>query len=646
MRLTWIVVGVALVCAGQTAPSRADALTAAKLGQKISEVGFVDAAGKKLTLNDLKGAKATVVVFLSFDCPVSTSYSPVLMEMKKHFADRGVNFVGVCAAESETPASIAKRATDFALGFPVFSDNQAAAVTAFKAEKTPEAFLLDHNLVLRYRGRIDDAFAARLKRNQQIKSHDLEKALDEVVAGKAVSHPVTEPIGCLVGAERETKKDGSVTYYRDVLPLLQANCQECHRPGEIGPFALMNYKQAVNWAEDIKTYTETRQMPPWKISGGVAFHNERRLSDKDIALLARWVDEGTPEGKPSDAPPPRQFTTGWQLGEPDLVLTPSDEFVLGPGGPDLFRVMVLPTNLTEDKFVIGYEVKPANPRVVHHTLNFIDTTKAGRGLEKSAQAREAKHPSKDGYDRGPGYSSDMGVGFFPQGGLGGWAPGQLARQMPDGYGFLLPKKSDVVVQVHYHRNGRVEHDKLQIGLYFAKKSEGMKAFKGGVIAGRFIAIPAGDSNYKVVGSTSVSEECILHNITPHMHLIGKKIKVMIKKPNQPKETLLEIGAWDYNWQETYFLKDPMKLPVGTVLDIEAVYDNSLKNSNNPSNPPKLVTFGEQTTNEMCFVFLGATSEGKERSPFANPFGGGGRRRDRREKAKEAAKKDAGKQASR
>jgi hypothetical protein len=131
-----------------------------------------------------------------------------------------------------------------------------------------------------------------------------------------------------------------------------------------------------------------------------------------------------------------------------------------------------------------------------------------------------------------------------------------------------------------------------------------------------------------------------------MHLIGKRIKVTIKKPKQPKETLLEIGAWDYNWQETYFLKEPMKLPVGTVLDIEAVYDNSLKNTNNPSNPPKLVTFGEQTTNEMCFVFLGATSEGKERSPFANPFGGGGRRRDRLEKAKEAAKKAANKQASR
>jgi hypothetical protein len=421
----------------------------------------------------------------------------------------------------------------------------------------------------------------------------------------------------LIGAEKETKKDGSVTYYRDVLPLLQANCQQCHRPGEIGPFALMNYKQAVNWAEDIKTYTETRLMPPWKITAGVAFHNERRMSEKDIVTLAKWVEEGTPEGNPADAPPPRQFTTGWQLGEPDLVLTPSSEFTLGPGGPDLWRVFVMPTNLTADKFVVAYQVKPANPRVVHHTLNFINMTKAGRLLEKSAQKREAQHPSKDGYDRGPGYSPDAGVDFPPEGGLGGWVPGQLARQMPEGYGVILPKNSDVVIQVHYHRDGRVEHDKPQIGLYFSRKSEGMKAFKGGVIQPRLSGIPANDDNYKVYGSTIVYEECVLHNLTPHMHLIGKKIKVTIKMPNKPKETLLEISAWDYNWQETYFLKDPLKLPVDTELNVEAVYDNSAKNPNNPNNPPRLVTYGEQTTDEMCVVFLGATSDGKDRSPFSN-----------------------------
>jgi hypothetical protein len=399
----------------------------------------------------------------------------------------------------------------------------------------------------------------------------------------------------------------------------------------------MTYKQAVNWAGDIKEYTQSRKMPPWKLTEGIPFHNDRRLSEKEIATLAAWVDGGTPEGDPKDAPPPRQFTDGWQLGKPDLVLTPREDFILGPSGRDLFRVLVLPTNLPEDRYVVAVEVRPGNPRIVHHTLNFIDTTGQGRKLEEAAQARE-KDKKETAYDRGPGYSVSMGVGFLPQGGLSGWAPGQMARQLPEGYGFYLPKNSDVIVQVHYHRNGRVEKDRIAIGLYFARKTEGMKRFKGGVIAGRFIAIPAGSERFKVTGDVKVVEDCLLHSVMPHMHLIGREIKVTLKEPEGDARTLLNITDWDYNWQETYFLKQPMKLKAGSVLTVDAVYDNSARNPNNPNNPPRLVTFGEQTTNEMCFVFLGATSEGPSRSPFSRPMGLGLRPADRSEEPKPPEKK--------
>src|SRR5207249_12295369 len=144
--------------------------------------------------------------------------------------------------------------------------------------------------------------------------------------------------------------------------ILQKRCQTCHRPGEVGPFALMTYRQAVNWAGDIKDFTQTRRMPPWKPADGAAFHNERRLTDQEIATLAAWVDGGTPAGDPKDAPKPREFVDGWQLGKPDLVLTVPEDMVVGPSGRDMFRVYVLPTNLTEDKYVIGYEVRPGNKR--------------------------------------------------------------------------------------------------------------------------------------------------------------------------------------------------------------------------------------------------------------------------------------------
>ena len=616
MRRNLIVTAFVMALAMLSRPMFAEDLAAAKLGQKIADIHFSDAAGKKIALYDNSGKTAVVVVFLSFECPVSNSYSPVLAEMAKQYADQKVAFLGVCCTESETAESVAKQAEEFNLGFPVYRDADKTAVAALKATATPEAFVLDHNFVLRYRGRIDDGYAARLKKNQQIKNHDLKSALDEVVAGKPVSQPVTEPIGCPVRVDKKIKQDGAVTYYRDIAPILQTHCQQCHRPDQVGPFSLMTFAQAVNWAPDIKEYTTSRQMPPWKIAEGAEFRNDRRMSEKEIATIAAWVDDGTPEGNPSDAPSPRQFTDGWQLGQPDLVLATREEFVLGPGGGDLFRVYVLPTELPEDKFVVAFEVKPGNPRIVHHMLILIDTTGQGRQLEQKGQKKEKKKSESD-YDRGPGYSvATMGVGFFPQGELGdGWAPGQLPRQLPAGYGFKLPKGSDVVVQCHYNRNGRVEHDRLQIGLYFAKNSDAMKAYKGGVIPGRLMAIPAGNASFKVVGSTSASQDCVLHSIMPHMHLIGRQIKVTMTPPEGEKQTLLNIEDWDFNWQETYFLKDPIAVKAGTVLDLEAVYDNSDANPNNPNNPPRVVIFGEQTTDEMCFVYLGATSDGPGRSPF-------------------------------
>jgi hypothetical protein len=610
-----------LVCAAVLMPAgarAADDPSGAKLGAKIGDVVFKDAAGKTASLHGLAGKKATVVVFLNFDCPNSTGYSPILADLASRYRDRGVAFVGVCPCGDETAASIAAKAAECRLAFSVYKDDNSAAVEALKAECTPEAFLLDHNLVLRYRGRIDDAYSARLKKNLTVTHHDLRNALDELLAGKAVSTPLTKAVGCPVFMEGETRADGKVTYYRDVLPILQNNCQSCHRPGQVGPFALMTYRQAVNWASDIKEYTRTRQMPPWKITEGIAFHNERKLTGKEIETLAAWVDSGKPEGNPKDAPPAKKFTDGWMLGTPDLVLQPKEDFVLGPGGPDLFRCYVLPTGLTEDHYVVAIEVKPSNPRVVHHTLNFSDASGQGHKLEEEAQAKE-KGKKESEYDRGPGYSVAMGIGFLPSGGLGGWAPGQLGHKLPDGYGWPLPKGADVVLQVHYHRDGRLEKDRTKIGLYLAKKGAGTKPYKGGVIPGRFFAIPAGDSHYKVTGTLTVAQECELRTIMPHMHLIGRQIKVTLEPASGgTKQTLLAIEDWDYNWQETYFLEKPLKLKPGDVLHVEAIYDNTSKNANNPNNPPRAVFFGEQTTNEMCFVFLGATSDGPGRTPFVRP----------------------------
>lgn len=606
---------LAPIQAAETGPSLA------KLNKTIDAVTVTDLAGKPTPLFDAADVKARVIVFLSLDCPVSNSYSTTLTELHKAYGEKSVAFVGVLPSDDPI-ASLAKRAAEFKLPFPVVVDAKLAAVNALKATTTPEAFVLDGKNVLRYRGRIDNAYMARLRKNANVTEHDLKDALDAVLAGKPIVNPATRAIGCPVSIrDTTTAATGTVTFHRDVLPVLQAHCQTCHRAGGAGPFSLSSYKQAVTWASDIKEYTQDHRMPPWKPTDGGPFRDSRQMPDKDIALLAKWVDGGCPEGNAEEAPQPVKFPEGWQLGEPDLVLTPDEDMHIGASGRDHFRCFVLKTNLTEDKYIVAYEMKPGNQQVVHHSLNFFDTT--GRAAKMAADEK-ARPKDADERDSGPGYPVGMGIGFFPKateikpglppiGAFGGWAPGQLPTRFPEGAGCWLPKEADVVLQIHYHRTGKPETDRPKLGIYFAKKPVA-KQWQTITVPGLtpLSFIPSGSNNWTTKGSMWISTDADIHSVMPHMHLIGKSVRVTMHLPDGSARTLVDVPEWDYNWQETYWFKDPIRAPAGTRFDIEAVFDNSAKNPHNPSTPPKTVWYGEQTTNEMLYGFIGATPAGSER----------------------------------
>jgi peroxiredoxin len=621
LQATWLLM-IGLVMLGATARADEPAPSKAKLGKQIPNLTFVDDKGKSWALHDLKDQKAVVIVFMSFECPVSNGYCPTLIDMVKEFGAHGVTFVGLTVNEDDSREHVAKQAKEFDANFPVFKDEKLRAAQALEADFTPECFVLDGDFTLRYRGRIDDRYAERLQ-HQPITRHDLSQALGELLSGRPVATPATRAMGCMIPRiEQPLAKTGPVTYHRDVLPILQNHCQTCHRPGEVGPFSLMTYKQAVNWAADIKTYTHKRIMPPWKPAGGVEFLDERKLSDRELKTLAAWADNGTPEGDPKDAPPPKQFPAGWQLGTPDLILTPESEFTLGPDGGDVFRCFALPTKTLEDHYVTAVEIRPSNNRVVHHVLLFTDTKGRGRDLEArtlknlaAAAPEEESHPRRSSLDKGPGYSVTMGVGFQPDSGLRGWAPGSVPKYLPEGSGMFLPKGADVIMQVHYHRNGRLERDRTQVGLYFAKKPV-ERPFAAAVVAGGsgsglfrlFFSIPAGDPRFSLKGQAHATKDFVLYAVTPHMHMLGKEIALTMIPPDGEPKTIIDVKDWDYNWQETYMLKEPIAVKAGTRFEVSAVYDNSAANPRNPFNPPRRITFGEQTTNEMCFVFLGGTTD--------------------------------------
>ncbi len=385
-----------------------------------------------------------------------------------------------------------------------------------------------------------------------------------------------------------------ITFTKDIAPIVYENCLECHRSGEVAPFPLINYADVKKHAEQIADVTASRFMPPWKAQAGdVHFKGERRLSDQQIKLFDDWLKSGATEGDAKDLPKPPEFSEGWRLGEPDLVVKIPKPFkIAGDGnkGRDVYRCFVIPLDLAEDKYVTAVEFRPSNRKIVHHALFFLDSSGVARSREAS---------NTDGQ---PGYSTFGGPGFIPTGGLGGWAPGATPFPLPDGWAKMLRKGSDLVIQIHFHPSGKEESDQSTLGIHFAKKPPTRIAI-GAAVRNREIDIAPGDDNYVVTASLKVPIDADLIGITPHAHLVCKDMEAIATLPDQKKITLIKIQDWDFNWQGQYRLEAPLTLPAGTVIDMKYIYDNSAKNIRNPNNPPQRVTFGEQTTNEMAILFL-------------------------------------------
>lgn len=398
----------------------------------------------------------------------------------------------------------------------------------------------------------------------------------------------------------------SPTYTRDVAPILYKNCVTCHRPGEVAPFTLGSYQDAKKRARMIAAVVQQRVMPPWKADSRGEFLHERRLTSAQIATLQRWAALGAPEGKRADLPPAPKFTPGWALGPPDAVLQPAGTYKLDAEGRDVYRCFVVPTQFTGGRYVSAMDVRPGNRTVVHHVIAYLDTS-------GQARARDAREP-------GPGYtSSGGGIGFLPAGMLGGWAAGAQPARLPFGTGILLPRGADVVLEVHYHKSGKPETDRTKIGLYFSRGSvpgviaavqQPVRYFP---LANTGLRIPAGASDHEVRTEFTVPADVTVVNVFPHMHLLGRRMSVSATLPDGTEKRLIYVPDWDFNWQGFYTYKQPVRLPRGSRVRLVARYDNSAANPHNPHNPPRTITWGEQTSDEMCLAYLGFTLDAERRA---------------------------------
>lgn len=376
------------------------------------------------------------------------------------------------------------------------------------------------------------------------------------------------------------------TFHKDVLPVLQKNCQGCHRPGETGPMSFLTYESTRPWAAAIKQAVLAKKMPPW---GADPAHgkwaNDPTLSAADKKTLVDWADAKAPAGNPKDAPAPRQFVEGWNIGTPDMVIAMPKAYAVPDTGTIDYTRYILPLNFKQDTWVAAAEIRPGNRAVVHHVIAYL--REPGSNWLQGAPIGEpiVKRPGNDG---------------GPRSQLVGYAPGVPAQPAKPGRAILVKAGSDVVLEMHYTTNGKAATDLTKVGLILAKEPpvERLAGFSAG--NNRF-AIPPGDGNHEVRAEIKVPREAKLVNLTPHMHVRGKDFEYIAKYPTGEKEVLLRVPRYDFNWQHTYELAQPKLIPAGTIIECIAHFDNS---PNNPSNPdPKAeVRWGDQSWEEMMIGF--------------------------------------------
>jgi peroxiredoxin len=364
------IVAALIVTATIAAPARAG--EANSLGRAIDSFSLPDIHGQTRTLPDAKDARLVVVAFLGVECPLARLYAPRVQQLADEYAQRGVSFVAIDANSQDSLSEMTAFARKHELKIPFLHDAEQRVADRFGAERNPLVFVLDAKRVVRYQGRIDDQYglgASSGYARPQVKRRDLALALDELLAGKEVSQSVTSVTGCQIGRRPRAVAKGDITFSKDVAPLLQKRCVSCHRPGEIGPFALTDYEEVVGWAGMIGEVVEQERMPPWSASAKFGqFANDARLSAAEKQTIRAWIDNGCPQGDPNDLPPPKVFADGWQIETPDQVIRIPKPFKVPAEGTVPYQYFYIDPGWKEDRWIRAAEVRPGNRGVVHHIL--------------------------------------------------------------------------------------------------------------------------------------------------------------------------------------------------------------------------------------------------------------------------------------
>ena len=498
---------------------------------------------------------------------------------------KSARFFGISSNQQDSADEFKHFIAAHKLEFPCGKDFNNVVADQFDVKRTPEVIVLDQNFKIRYRGRIDDQYSPGITRNS-VKRQDLKIAIDELLAGKSVSQPETAPEGCLLGRIKQPAKSPTVTYANQVSRIFQANCNQCHRAGEIGPFVLDDFEEAVGWGDMIVEVIDNGRMPPWHADPKHgSFQNDRRMSEADKDLISQWVADGTPFGDAADLPEKQTYVEGWRLPrQPDLVLPMQKRpFTVPADGSVDYQYFVVDPKFTEDKWISAVEVIPGNRSVVHHSIVFI---------------------------RPPNGKKLPDIGW-----LGAYVPGQQSIAFSPSRARFVPAGSKFVFQQHYTPNGSEQTDLTKVGLIFADENEVTDQLQTFMAIDQKFEIKPNDPNHVVrMRLKRLPKNGTLLSISPHMHFRGKSFAAKLKRKSDGEtDVLLSVPQYDFNWQHIYQLSEPLPLSDVGSITAEVVFDNSSQNPFNPD-PEKYVTWGDQTWEEMAIGFFDVSVP---RKPNAN-----------------------------
>lgn len=547
-------------------------LFSAESAPEVSNFALLDHQGKMHELRRMEG-KAVVLYFTANGCPVVRQSIPKLKVLREKLAAKGVSLLLVNSSTGDDRTSINREAMELhAWHLPVLEDESQGVARHLGVTRTGHAVAISTaDWKVFYQGALDDQMVEGAQKPAATE-HYLEAAVDAFLAGKPIAQAKTVARGCRIQFDAGEEPDSApVSYSKTIAPLLQQKCVSCHSPGNIGSWSMSQYKKVKSMASMIEETLLTRRMPPWDPDPHYGtFISDPSLTASEKQTLLRWIHQGAPRG---DGPDPLEglvveAQSDWPLGKPDLILRlPKPETVPASGVLDYRHIEVVAGN-AKDAWVGGYYVRPGNKKVVHHVI---------------ARLKQG------------GYKDNLGQKET----FVGWAPGTTQARLPEGTGKYLPANARFDFEMHYTPNGAEQTDQTEIGLYFLP-GKPSRRFESVPVVNTAFEIKPGDPDSQTQAMYGFKKPATLYGVTPHMHLRGKWMKFEALYPNGKREVLCSVPRYDFNWQQTYRLKEPRKLPAGTWIVLTGGYDNS---SRNPANPDatKTVHWGDQSFDEM---FLG------------------------------------------